>query len=147
MVRTTKPKPNISLLRRIQKAILKYPDQFNMNWWFQEADSRGQTPGRCGTAACIAGWGVALSRKFNGKKLSVVRQMVLKPAEEAARLLRIPLRTRNLGGWIGETTRHPLFYYDQWPAKFKKAYIYAGTAREAAQAASDRIDHLIKTGK
>lgn len=147
-MKTTKPKPNISLLRKIQKAILKYPNQFNMGWWFQECDSQGDPAGRCGTAACIAGWAVALSRQFNGKKLNVVKNKTWDASEKAAELLKIPVeRIWPPGGSVFGSSKHPLFFTEQWPVRFRRQYKNAISAKEAAKAASDRIDYFIKTGK
>lgn len=53
----TKPKMNVRLLRRAQKAILKHPDQFLMgsyfSRWLDVYDRSGwnREPGGCGTAA------------------------------------------------------------------------------------------------
>lgn len=51
---------NIRLLRRIQKAILKYPDNFNMSVWGDLHD-HGTSKPSCGTCGCIAGWACFLS--------------------------------------------------------------------------------------
>ena len=46
---------NVKLLRQIKSEILKRPTQFNMDWWFQPDDSKGDDAGGCGTAETAKG--------------------------------------------------------------------------------------------
>lgn len=140
---TTKQKPNVALLRKIQKAILKYPDQFNMAWWFQKKDSKGNLAGRCGTAACIAGWAVTLARVKNIERAKPFRKQL---AYQRV-IWDLPGDASNLLGLQTESETNGLFCTSSWPAKFRKRYDHATTAKQAARAASDRISHFIKTGK
>ena len=55
---------NTRLLRRMQRAILKWPAHFNINRWgggFRWTPQTKTAPD-CGMAACLAGWAVALGR-------------------------------------------------------------------------------------
>lgn len=123
-------KLNVKLLRQVREAILKYPRQFNMDTWFCNRDSTGEEANRCGTAACIAGWTVALSDKKNLKEASKDGSPA---AERAERLLRLD--------WIAGAE---LFYQNDWPAQYDKAYDKAKTAAGKAKVAAARIDAFIR---
>lgn len=57
---------NIERLTRLRDFMLTVPDErFSMNWFFGGADafpgeSASEYLGRCGTAACLAGWACAI---------------------------------------------------------------------------------------
>lgn len=147
-------KLNIKLLKRIKRAILKRPDQFEMSWWFSDLhyvnryrQGRGQPPlekiGACGTAGCIAGWAVALHlRKPHDKiNLSQAKQSstthgAYYVSSTAAKLLGID---------DNQQASDNLFGLAWWPDEFKLRYRSAKTVQEQAQVAADRIDHYIRT--
>ena len=135
-------KPNIRLLRRIQKAILAHPDQFNMDWWFQSRASNGAPAGGCGTAGCIAGWAFFLTKKHKTLRETELNTYNIDKTEIGAKLLRIPLTRSD-----HFDRNHPLFFVKDWPIKFRAAYHNAKTPSGAAKAAARRIDHFIKTGE
>lgn len=123
---------NVALLRKIQKQILAEPRQFQMNTWFSETDDfHKQVEVKCGTAACIGGWAVTIAKKT---KPSEYWKAGWDTLPEAKKLLRIT---------ISGVER--LFTVSNWPDKFRHAYYDAKTNQGQAQAASDRIEHFIKT--
>jgi len=63
MTKPKKQKINVRLLRRIQKQILKEPRQFIMSRYF----AHSQRIPNCNTAACIAGWAIALKEGITPK--------------------------------------------------------------------------------
>jgi len=140
--KTTKPKLNVRLLRRIQKAILKHPDQFEMAGYFIENlyMPKGTIPaGGCGTAACIAGWAIHITRGNKTVETSSHhRKNYPHPRTEAMNVLGI---TQD------ELDRHKLFYSDKWPEPFRGRYHNAKTPLQRSKAAVARIELLIKKGK
>ena len=128
---------NVRLLRRVKARILAEPKQFVMDGWvteyvddqlFPDDDlPRKQIP-NCGTAACIAGWTVALS---DG----------VKPCD-IDRNDDISTRARKL---IGTETATRLFFTPCWPEKFADRWVGAKTFKGRARVAADRIEHFIKT--
>lgn len=137
-MRPPKEKLNVKLLRRIQKAILRHPDQFDMEWWFQSYLKFNSKPalleaGGCGTAACIAGWAVHLSRGH--RRLATTRRAVWDTHNEATRLLR-----------IDSGRQCPLYNIGAWPEEFRNGYEGAETPLARAKVAVARIDHFIETG-
>jgi len=132
----------------VKKAICKHPDQFDMDWWFSELlhfDNMAVLPaGRCGTAGCIGGWAVALG-SHRSTKLSAVSN------RNAGRFGAIELHASRLLGIAGEAARGRIFDANLWPAKFRKPYAKAALNKEGikqrVEAACDRIDHFLKTGK
>jgi hypothetical protein len=140
-------KLNVGLLRKIQKYIMAEPRRFTMGTYhFRALDasdwkhefiyykdmSKSMPP--CRTAACIAGWAGILSadKKF-------------RDAIRAHELLRLPKNWLSNG--FVHPRNHPLFFAENWPSQFYKAYNTSKTPRERAKVACDRIDYLIKTGK
>lgn len=135
-----KLKLNVRLLRRIQKALLKEPSQFNMEQYFNDRSTTKRKPANCGTAACIGGWAYALSKNLNPSKARVKYL-----AEHG---FMGPIASRLLGLGTGDKiNEHALLYLEQWPQPFRTNYSKAKTDRAAARAAVDRIEHLIKTGE
>jgi len=105
-----------------------------MDYWFETEHSTGCDIPNCGTAACIAGWAVALHKKLNPAKASQFSG----PWDVALKVLR--LNNCNDGG--------RLFHIDNWPEQFYDEYNNAMRAKDAkgmAVAASKRIDHFIAT--
>lgn len=134
---------NIKLLRKIQKAILKEPRQFDMDRWYSFASS---VP-NCKTTACIAGWAIACDRKvkpllaartFDGEFGVNTHSITYsgKPGDVAAQLLGIDL-----------DQREKLFQVGNWPRKYYIAYQRADTYKQRARIAFNRIGHFIKTGQ
>lgn len=143
MKKKTKLKPNIGLLRRIQRAILKKPDQFMMSSLFSSYLDNGEDAGGCGTAGCIAGWALHLtSRNKRLDKTSKTKLDVNRTLEEAGYLIGIKTRTIKYKEML-----HPLFFSHQWPEPFRSRYAEATASRQMARVASDRIEHYIKTGE
>lgn len=106
---------NTRLLHKVQKAILAEPRQFNMDTWFSYFDCEGKPPPGCGTAACIGGWAIALSKN---------------------------LTPRVLGLTVGQADR--LFVKYLWPTAYRTRRAER-TAKQYARNAAKRIDHFIKT--
>ncbi len=136
---------NIKLLKRIQRAIVKEPRRFVM-----EYDIIPDPIAPCGTAACIAGHAVMLTKisrtrkswKVLGKKLSQTGVSWWDTKKGAMSSLGIDC-----------LQAHRLFHLSGWPDFFRKAYNAAGyadglTAKERcakAKVAIARIDHFIAT--
>lgn len=151
-----KIKPNWRLLRRVQRTILKYPDQFHMGDWATSGHVDHCAPiGRCGTAACIGGWAVVLNKK---SKPSRYRGYWLET--NARKVLGLPKP-----GLFQPDLADTLFYVERWPEPFQKQYrkimehAYSNYdahrkgwekraekyALKLAQVAAKRIDHFIET--
>ena len=115
---------NTKLLRKVQKAILAAPDQFEMNWFFRW----------CGGASCIAGWAIHINGK--AKNLSETRNQVRVGYEwkKACQLLKLT-----------EPKALRLFLQPEWPNPFKRNYIAAKLPVTRAKVAAARITHFIKT--
>lgn len=131
---------------RIKKAIMKYPDQFEMTNWFSRRGLQGtylnnREIGRCGTAACVAGWALHVANtNRNNQSIRETRDKLslrIRWYEEEA--------TRVLGLTYDQASR--LFYAGQWPREFAIRYDNATTPKARAKAAVDRINHFIKTGE
>jgi hypothetical protein len=128
---------NVRLLRRVQKHILAEPRRLVMSHWRQtrlhecrvedlDSDHCHDYPfAKCGTAACIGGWGVILS----DSDIAPYRQR-----DELAQLFGINTNQLNL-----------LFSVSSWPVKLAHAYRKARTPAGKARVASRRIDLFIKT--
>lgn len=132
----SKPKKlNVRLLRRVQKAILKHPWQFEMSWWFDNTLHLSRStlePKGCGTAACIAGWAVHLTS--GNKKLSQTRTLH-GDAYDAEDLLGLSC-----------DQSCSLFNTGGWPSYFATAYRQATNPETRAKVAARRIEHFISTG-
>lgn len=136
-MKTTKPKLNVRLLRRIQKHILEEPRRFVMEDLvrygppgeaFESDNGSEQIFAECGTAACIAGWTLMLS----GYRIERVNYL-----KRASELL-------SLGSDADEDR---LFFADSWPEPFKHNYARAKRPATRAKIAAARIEHLITTGE
>lgn len=146
----TKPairKPNITLLRRIQKHILEEPRRFFMQGVVETGE-----PGKpfenssygdlskiappCGTAACIHGWTALLC----GKTPKETRNLSFRWSEDK---LGIKRDTRRGMFW----EQHYLFYSSDWPHSFASRYAKAKTPSSRAKIAAERIEHLITKGE
>jgi hypothetical protein len=129
---------NVKLLRKIQKHILAEPKRFIMGAWIQRrthnvdfsCDIANLTPRTifpdCGTAACIAGWAILLSRgiEYNPEM----------PRIEAKHLLKIQTPQDS-----------KLFQVAAWPIALRKRFRKAKRRETAAKIAAERIDLFIAT--
>lgn len=130
---------NVRLLRRVQAQILSEPDQFIMNIWYADVFSDDSVDidrviPHDGTAACIGGWTVALSRE-------------LTPAVARATLpsLQIEELAANLLGLPSHRALPRLFYVEGWPERFQQDWQKATTTRQRALVAADVIDDYISS--
>lgn len=114
---------NTRLLRKVQRKILAEPKQFQMRTWFT-SDLDHKIP-NCGTAACIGGWALVLSRKAKPSAL----QLIPSPFELIREALNLPYWQASL-----------LCVFRQWPVKFQRY------GEDNAKQAARRIEHFIKTG-
>lgn len=130
---------NVRLLRRVQKQILKEPRQFDMDDYFATKRTLGRNVPNCGTAACIAGWAIALSHPT--RKPRDVASCYY-PAETAGKLLELPGCNDSYNDHL---CLNSLFLVDSWPLKFKESYNAAKTFTAKAKIAAKRIDHYIET--
>lgn len=124
---------NVELLLRVKAKILEEPRQFNMrNYFFTDASN---VP-NCHTAACIGGWGIALSRNEtpNQAEFSTrphwARQLAIKAFD------------------LTDKEADKLFHANNegWGPLFADRYNNADNPTLAAQVAAERIDHFIATG-
>lgn len=144
MAKKWKMKPEaVRLLRRVKKHILEEPRRLDMSDWVETSKV---SP--CGTTACIAGWTLLLKLPPKERRAVLVepdayvkrdmltageRAMFLEHAENALELDRC------------QSMR--LFYDDNWPKGFDRAFDKACSRKARAQVTADRIEHFIKTGE
>lgn len=121
-------KLNVKLLRQIQRRIKQEPRQFLMHSYFWVAP---RIP-NCGTAACIAGWAVTLTRTKSHKPADAV----LKRNAGLLDVWDVAQKELGMTDGLSET----LFNEESWPSQFKRR-------GKLADRAIRRIDHLIKTGE
>lgn len=140
----TNPKLNVRLLRRVKRHILAEPRRLFMSAVYTtkqleggsevfDGDNGKQRFAACGTAACIAGWTLILSKKSlvsGGDGMT-----------KAAHLLGMG-STHSYG-----VEAASLFHLCYWPDKFQKRYDAAKRSAGRARVAAARIEHFIKTGK
>jgi len=130
---------NIKLLKETAAMILKRPRQLRMEEYFTNVDSKLGPASHCGTAACIAGWGITLSRTKSKKPkdgLDYANDSIVDVHALGKRVFELT-----------EPQADRLFFVDDWPVKFYDAYKLSLTAKDAAKAAHDRIHYFIRTGK
>ena len=147
-----KKKINVKLLKRICRAILHEPRRLDMYGWIYDDDIHHMgCDAPCGTAACIGGFAVILSRTRllanKSWKKAVKSCLTEKPAEylfgyefmdeviacEAQKLL-------NLTSAQAER----LFVSSNWPEKFHIGYSDA-THKKQAKVTVARIKHFTET--
>jgi hypothetical protein len=140
----TKPKLNVRLLRKIQRYILKEPRRLVMSRLILKKgdplpEDHNDDFGKCGTAACIAGWALLLSgrKPFKGERGEE------NDAGTAAKVLGVKYETCGNSDHPG----NKLFWVFNWPYKFRIRYNQAKTAFARAKATSLRIDYFIKHRK
>jgi hypothetical protein len=150
-----KKKLNVKLLRQVRDVIRKYPDQFMMDNYFDDYNMSGGPVGRCGTAACIAGWCITL--KIDSKKKSPKKAHAI-VHEQFYNLFSDPINNcgrtecpefyeaQKLLNITGNQARN-LFFESRWPIEFRARHTYKTTPTEFAEIAAQRIDHFIEHGK
>lgn len=124
---------NVKMPRKIQQEILINPDQFSMYVWFGKNEN---SP--CGTAACIGGWAIHLSRWFSSTLERTARKLGGRDHSDRAKKV--------LG--LSSDAGVRLLSLKGWPLVFASAYresILVGDYVGCAQVASARIEHFIKT--
>lgn len=141
-----KRKINVRLLRKIQRAIMERPDQFEMSMWFSHylmfRDQDQAVPaGGCGTAACIAGWAITLNSKT--PKPAVVCDRLHRSFQWSFSDRVFEKAQRLLG--LSEGQARSLFMDEHWPEPFYENYNKTNKPAVRARVACQRIDHFIKT--
>lgn len=123
---------NIELLRAVQARITAEPRQFVMYDWFTRKldESPGMIP-NCGTAACVAGWAIALSQGLDPRAARDAHDATSSryTTEQTAQ------QVLDIDHWRGSR----LFYFTRWPAQFTLK-----PENDVAQACA-RIDYFIAT--
>jgi hypothetical protein len=157
MKKTKLPEPNkkpsakvARLLRKVAAHILAEPKRLVMEDWIRRDFSDGSSKPPCGTAACIAGWALELTRKPGQRRP--------RPDHHSA------LGSELLGMMDPETyekatdysyefddlkarTSERLFITDSWPEPYRTKYDAADNQAIKAKVVAQRIEHFIKTGK
>lgn len=111
---------NTRLLRRIQKRILKEPENFYMPTW------------HCGTAHCIGGWAAVLSAPKN------------EPFDFSSYEFENAIKFLKLNSVKNDTD---LLFCSRWPNKYSMPYNLAlryENRAKAAQIAAELIDYFIE---
>jgi hypothetical protein len=122
---------NVKLFGRVMEQIEAEPQRFCMSVFFA---GRGWVTGQeeCKTAACIAGWAIALADKEGvAKYIDAASWRVLGRAGNA------------LGITKSESER--LFFDDKWPEPLRGAYLKMVTAGDRADIAVQRIKYFLQT--
>ena len=131
---------NKTLLLRVRAAILAEPEKFDMSDYFKKSDS---SP--CGTAACIAGWSIAISKRWkrlsNGYPLYSTDTTTLGLSHWPAWLEAVKLLK------INDEQAGKLFMAHAWPEPFRSSFALRKTNKHKARIAARRIDHFIATGE
>lgn len=120
---------NTELLLKVKAAILAEPTKFDMSHWVISDD---ESP--CGTAACIAGHAVHISRGYLKLK-DLLRDEVEDIETEGAKVLEIRAPST-------------LFRTDYWPDSLCSRYLRAtlkADRAEMAKVAAERIDVYIES--
>jgi len=126
---------NVRLLRRIAKHILAEPKRLQMDFLrtpMEELPSNLRPP--CGTACCIAGWGIVLSRMSDGFRYHW-------PTYKGTPIGLGEMKVDALF----DMPNSRLFYGRDWPEKIRKRYVEAKTQSTKAKIAVIAIEDYIKT--
>jgi len=136
---------NIKLLEKVCEAIKAEPKRFHMNVWatndvYYDIGLPDRQVAPCGTAACIGGFAVILT-KTKGKTdretwVKAVSGVDTGPRTEI-------LATDLLDLDVHQAAR--LFHDHDWPYKFREAWAKARTPAQRVRVAISRIKHFIKT--
>lgn len=149
---------NITLLRKIQAAIIEEPDSFAMRSWYCEPSQTN-----CNTTACIAGYAVLLGDHSEIRRslelyrpiwysISYVDQLLKSPSYMASENQFEYFASLALGIDQDNELQDKLFYFSEWPRPYIEQYSALTEAQkcgsaELSQLAFDRIEHLINTGE
>lgn len=123
---------NVELLNKIKQEILNEPESFQMAAYLKTPvkgnikDYGLEWQTRCGTACCIAGHAISLSKETqsNDETAQAVRLLSLN-SDQARRL----------------------FFLSNWPYHLREKFLAAGSVSERAKVAAERIDLMISTGE
>ena len=137
---------NVKLLKSVKQAILKTPARLNMGQWIDHDDKTAP----CGTAACLAGHAVVLSRMQRKTGTWIERSKGLSRYS-------VEIQAMGLLG-LDHSQARKLFYVRCWPPQFKSAVhaipnVCAETGethrpsdrQKMAKITAKRIDYFIKT--
>lgn len=103
----TLPKFNEKLFDKVIDHILEEPKRLDMDsfaYTVYEITALGSKAPSCGTVACFGGWAVALSKRWDAKRLSEQYGMIPDLAGDALGLTSLE--------------RYVLFYPNHWPARW-----------------------------
>jgi hypothetical protein len=119
---------NVELLQKVKQAILAEADRFDMHSW-AETEQRDlscsiASKPSCGTTCCIGGWAAAIHNQLHDDSLHYMKG--------------------NLA--LGISAASQLFYVEEWPLVFSRAYEKETSPRERARIAAERIDFFIEKG-
>lgn len=119
------------LLLKVKEQILTEPSRFHMSHWFYNKDENQDYYGpcallhNCNTAACIAGWAIALSGET---------ELIEDPHEDAKRIL-----------GITESQANSLFYITSWEEpELRERFVSSRSEAEIAAIAAQIIDNFIE---
>ena len=125
---------NVQLFREIQEAIRAEPEHFDMTMFFN-----GNPVTKCGTAACIGGWAVALGRLST--PAVVANNLTIHEAAQFPTIANGYLDITNSQGC-------QLYYMAGWPEDLRNEYYTARAAKEfvkQADVACRRIDRFLES--
>ena len=114
---------NVTLLRRIQSAILEVPQQFHMGCWHQ-GDILPGALDKCSATACIAGWALVLDLRV---RLSEVSGLV--SGLDVATFPRFSIEESAIGRYacsllgLSLDQGEKLFFVQKWPTRFSGQYL------------------------
>jgi len=161
---------NIELLLQIKERILAEPAQFVMGDVFlsdvgrayeDRGDIRRESIPHCGTAACIAGWAIALHEQTDPKTARTLMRKRTGPGSAATwdalavSVLGLTPSARWADGGKGGGQRDALFFVSGWPRDLQERWDEAADGAEddpqaaletRAQIAAERIDRFIAAG-
>jgi hypothetical protein len=144
-----KKKINVKLLKQICRAILHEPRRLDMYGWIYDEEIHGMAcSAPCGTAACIGGFAVILSRtrSLANKPWKKAVQSCLADAASNSEF-RDDAIARAAQKLLGLTHAQAdrLFAPSNWPEEFVHVYENGRSSAKRAKAAVDRIKLFIET--
>lgn len=128
---------NVENLLKVKALILEEPLRFDMGLWrTTHPEACGIRAPKCGTVACIAGWGATLHFMEKDKRL--------KKLSTAAGLFMCSETPEIAAGFFGIDDGSNLFFESNWPEDLQERLDEEtqGTA-EYAQIAAEAIDRFI----
>lgn len=143
---------NVTRLRRVAAAILKYPEHYDQCTWGRDPKDRSaftygnalsaeRLQAACLTQACIGGWAVALNPKTACRLANVSHASLIKRHE-------LKWLAQKILGLKGDQDD---LLASEWTAygtrQFQCRYETARTPDGQASAGAARIEYLIKTGR